>query len=185
VAPWRFPRRDRSNVRRALAFAARRAPLEDRTFLVLRGHAPADLVNVRQRHPYPTQPFERAEFPPPPKLRPTSDWPRARLNTNSKSSSPTARGGRASRNFRRLARDCSMTKYAATGARSYGRASSASPTSRLSDPVSGGPTNDVRAALAEFLEGKDEWPNCREFRAAGRYRRRAARAMGERVRRQP
>jgi site-specific DNA recombinase len=136
-------------------------------FVVLRGDAPADLVNVHQRHPSPIPPIDTTALPPQPKLRPVADWPRARVEQELRSftdrrdswpSYPEFQVAGRSLLFDQMRRYGGPVRWAQELGVPY-RA-----------PVRAGRvwTDElIRACLTDFLEGKAEWPAAREFFAAG------------------
>jgi hypothetical protein len=156
---------------------------EDRVFVVLRGNAPVDLPNMNQQTRLPLEPFEPANFPPPPRLRPTRAWSIAKLD----------------RELRAFldARDRwpNFAEFQAAGlvllweqVQQHGGSLRWAGRCRIpfvAPDRAGQVWTDelIRARLAPFLAGKKEWPSFQEFKAAGHgLLRRAVSAMGGPVR---
>jgi hypothetical protein len=151
----------------AVFISSWRASIGERTFTVLRGRAPLDLPNKHQRRLPRLDPFDPADYPPPPRLRPTPDWSLAKLDRELRaflaggdrwpSFAEFQAGGQALL-WEQVQRQGGSLRWAGRCSIPFVAADRA-----------GGMWTDelVRARLGPFLAGRDEWPTYREFRASG------------------
>jgi DNA invertase Pin-like site-specific DNA recombinase len=137
------------------------------TFVIVRARAPADLVNVDQKHPAPLPPFDPGGLPSPPVLRRAADWSRDRFERELRSFMDGRERWPSFPEFQ-AAGQCWLGDQvrqhggAPRWARELGVPYLA--------PVRASQTwteESIHASLAGFLQGKSEWPTCAEFFAAG------------------
>ncbi len=143
------------------------APIKERAFVVLRGRAPLDLPNMHQPKLPRADPFDPADFPPPPQLRPTPDWSLPKLD---RELGPFLEGRDRWPSFAEFqaAGRALLWEHVQRHGGSLRWAARREIPFVVPDRAGGVWTDDlVRARLVTFLEGKSEWPTYREFRAAG------------------
>jgi DNA invertase Pin-like site-specific DNA recombinase len=146
----------------------RRRPVEERVFVVLRGHVSVDLPNMSQQHRrLPVGPFETADFPPPPRLRPTRDWSKTKVDRELRAFLDGRDRWPNFAEFQAAGLVVLWEQVQRHGGslRWAGRCGLPFVTPDRAGHV--WTDERIRARLAQFLAGKNEWPSFQEFRAAG------------------